>query len=157
MSSTSNPSRDLLFGLLALQTGLIDQGALFAAFAAWTRDKTRSLADHLAAGGGLDTDDRLAVQAMVATHLRKNGNDVEKSLAAVPAGRSTREGLAAFREPAIERSLIQIGSAATREDTEADRTASYAVGAATSDGQRFRILRPHAQGCTPSSWPWTAN
>jgi eukaryotic-like serine/threonine-protein kinase len=29
--------RNLLFGLLALQNGLIDQGALFAAFAAWTR------------------------------------------------------------------------------------------------------------------------
>ena len=146
MSRTSDPSRDLLFGLLALQTGLIDQGALFAAFAAWTREKGRSLADHLAAGGRLDADDRLAVQAMVATHLRKHGNDVEKSLAAVPAGRSTREGLAAIGEPEIEASLIRIGSAATREDTEAERTDSYSVGSATSDGQRFRVLRPHAQG-----------
>ena len=31
--------RDLLFGLLALQNGLIDQGQLVAAFQAWTRDK----------------------------------------------------------------------------------------------------------------------
>src|SRR5262249_40114765 len=29
---------------------------------------------------------------------------------------------------------------------DADRTASYAVGTATSDGQRFRVLRPHAKG-----------
>ena len=28
----------------------------------------------------------------------------------------------------------------------ADRTTSYAVGTATSDGQRFRVLRPHARG-----------
>ena len=27
-----------------------------------------------------------------------------------------------------------------------DRTASYAVGEATSEGQRFRVLRPHARG-----------
>ena len=27
-----------------------------------------------------------------------------------------------------------------------DRTATYAVGTATSDGQRFRVLRPHARG-----------
>ena len=27
-----------------------------------------------------------------------------------------------------------------------DRTGSYSVGKATSDGQRFRILRPHARG-----------
>jgi eukaryotic-like serine/threonine-protein kinase len=32
--------RHLLFGLLALQNGLIDQGQLVAAFQAWTRDTT---------------------------------------------------------------------------------------------------------------------
>jgi hypothetical protein len=36
--------RHLLFGLLALQNGLINQGALLAAFQAWTLDKARSLA-----------------------------------------------------------------------------------------------------------------
>ena len=30
--------------------------------------------------------------------------------------------------------------------SDADRTASYAVGSATADGQRFRVLRPHARG-----------
>src|SRR4029077_18067422 len=29
---------------------------------------------------------------------------------------------------------------------DADRTASYALGTATSEGQRFRVLRPHARG-----------
>ena len=37
-------------------------------------------------------------------------------------------------------------SARLRTDGDADRTASYAVGTATSDGQRFRVLRPHARG-----------
>src|SRR4029078_7238437 len=31
-------------------------------------------------------------------------------------------------------------------DSDPDCTASYSVGTATSDGQRFRVLRPHAQG-----------
>src|SRR5262249_14153671 len=31
-------------------------------------------------------------------------------------------------------------------EPDGDRTATYAVGAATSDGQRFRVLRPHARG-----------
>ena len=31
-------------------------------------------------------------------------------------------------------------------DDDPDRTGSYSVGSATSDGQRFRILRPHAKG-----------
>ena len=32
------------------------------------------------------------------------------------------------------------------EDDNAERTATYTVGTATSDGQRFRVLRPHARG-----------
>ena len=51
---TAAADRHLLFGLLALQNGLIDQGQLLAAFQAWTRDKSKSLADHLEARGDLD-------------------------------------------------------------------------------------------------------
>jgi hypothetical protein len=40
--------------MLALQSGLVDQGPLAAAFQAWTRDKARSLADPLVARGDLD-------------------------------------------------------------------------------------------------------
>ena len=53
MPPTTDAARDLLFGLLALQTGLINQGQLVAAFHAWTCDKSRSLADHLVALGHL--------------------------------------------------------------------------------------------------------
>ena len=38
---------DLLFGVLALQNGLIDQVQLVAAFQAWTRARGQSLAGHL--------------------------------------------------------------------------------------------------------------
>jgi hypothetical protein len=37
--------RDLLFGLLALQNGLIDQIPLVAGFRAWSRDRSRPLAE----------------------------------------------------------------------------------------------------------------
>ena len=46
--------RNLLFGLLALQVGLIDQSKLVAAFQAWTLDKARSLANHFIARGDLE-------------------------------------------------------------------------------------------------------
>src|SRR5262249_22517538 len=65
--------RDLLFGLLALQNGLIDQVQLVAAFQAWTRDKAKPLAEHLAARGDLDPDQRAGVEAMVGLHLKKHG------------------------------------------------------------------------------------
>ena len=117
--------RHLLFGLLALQNGLIDQGALVAAFQAWTRDKGRGLADQLVARGDLDAGARAGLEAIVALHVKKHG-DVETSLAAVPADRSTRAGLAALGEPEIEASLARVArdpnGQATEGDDDRDRT-----------------------------------
>jgi serine/threonine-protein kinase len=138
--------RDLLFGLLALQVGLIDQGQLVAAFQAWTRNKGRPLAEHLVARGDLDADQRAGVDAMVALHLKKNGGDAARSLAAIPAGRSTRESLARIGDTDVEASLAVVGPALTQVGEYADSTTTYSVGSATSDGQRFRVLRPHARG-----------
>jgi WD40 repeat protein/serine/threonine protein kinase len=149
MPCTSDPSRDLLFGLLALQNGLIDQGQLVAAFQAWTRDKVRPLAEHLVTRSDLDAEQRAGVEAMVALHLRKHGGDAEKSLASLPAGRWTRDRLAGLGDPDIEATLGHIGPAhppTHLEDDDPDRTASLSVGPPTSGGQRFRILRPHARG-----------
>src|SRR3954452_17614507 len=93
---------NLLFGLLALQNGLINQVQLVAAFQAWTLDGAGTLADHLVGRGDLDADDRSAVEALVARHLKKHGGAVEQSLAALPADRSTREGLTRLGDPDIE-------------------------------------------------------
>ena len=148
MTRPIDPSRDLLFGLLALQNGLIDQVQLVAAFQSWTRDKSRPLAVHLVSRGDLDAEQRAGVEAMVALHLKKHGGDAENSLAAIPVGRATREKLAGLGDLQIDASLARVGSGSgsTETDDDLDRTPSYAVGTATSDGQRFRVLRPHARG-----------
>jgi serine/threonine-protein kinase len=141
--------RNLLFGLLALQNGLINQAQLVAAFQAWTLDRARALADHFIALGHLNEVQRAVVEAMADLHVAKHG-DIERSLATVSAGRSTRESLAQIGDAQIHATLARLGSALTDRDQDADadsdRTASYAVGSATSDGQRFRVLRPHARG-----------
>src|SRR5262249_36956454 len=136
--------RHLLFGLIALQNGLIQQPQLVAGFHAWTCDKSRSLADHLVALGHLTPAQRPVVEAIAALHLETPGGDVEKSLGAITAGQSTRESLAALGDPELGGTIAHLGSGSTEPDS--DRTASYAVGTATGDGQRFRILRPHARG-----------
>jgi eukaryotic-like serine/threonine-protein kinase len=142
-----NPSRDLLFGLLALQNGLINQVQLVAAFQAWTLDKARALADHLISLGHLNDPQRAVVEAMAELHIAKHG-DAERSLAAIPAGPSTHESLARLGDPDIERTLDHVRSRSTQQDSaaDADRTATYSVGSATSEGLRFRVLRPHARG-----------
>ena len=136
----------LLFGLLALQNGLIDQIQLVAAFQAWTQDKARDLADHLLARGDLDAAGRGAIEALVALHIKKHGGEPSESLAAIPAGRSTRESLGRIGDSDIDATLAQVATAASRENNGDNHTTSYTVGTATSDGQRFRVLRPHARG-----------
>ncbi len=141
--------RNLLFGLLALQNGLIDQGALFAAFAAWTRDKGRPLADHLVDLGYLDAPRRAVVEAIAGLHVQALGGDPGNSLAVLAVGRSTRESLARAGGAEVEATLGHVGSAQRStldDDDDSDHTGAYSVGSATSDGQRFRIVRPHARG-----------
>ena len=151
MPRTDDPSRDLLYGLLALQVGMIDQAQLVAAFQAWIRDKSRPMAGHLASHGALDPDQIAALEALVSLHLKKHGGDAEASLAAVPAGRSTREQLQALAHPDLTASVARVGTDTRPGQPEptaydADRTTTYDIGAATSGGQRFRVLRPHARG-----------
>jgi eukaryotic-like serine/threonine-protein kinase len=145
---TAAADRHLLFGLLALQNGIINQGQLLGAFQAWTLENSRSLADHLEAGGALDAARRALLEALAVVHLQAHGGDVQKSLAAISAGTSTQESLARIGGPKVEATLAHLiqRQAASVADTDADRTTTYSVGTATSDGQRFRVLRPHAKG-----------
>jgi tRNA A-37 threonylcarbamoyl transferase component Bud32 len=141
-----DPSRDLLFGLLALQTGLINQAQIVAAFHAWTQSRGRPMAEILAEQGAVSAACLTLVEGLVLEHLRRHGDDPERSLAAIGVGRSTHEGLAQIGDPRLDASLARVGAGSTEHDGDPERTATYAVGTATSDGQRFRVLRPHAQG-----------
>ena len=139
--------RNLLMGLLALHNGLIDQGQLVAAFQAWTLDKSRTLTDHLIARGDLTDGKRASWRRWPRFTWKPTG---------AMSRRAWWQSRRIYRR--CER-LAQIGDAETattldralaargdREDDDAVHPASYAVGSATSAGQRFRVLRPHARG-----------
>src|SRR5215470_4557037 len=81
----SGADRDLLFGMLALQKGLVDQVQLVAAFQSWTLQKDRPLADHLVDRGALDADQRGVIEAMVGLHLMKHGGRPAQSVADIQA------------------------------------------------------------------------
>ena len=145
---TAAADRHLLFGLLALQNGLIDQGQLVAAFQAWTRDKARRLADHLVARGDLDADDRAGRRGAG----RAAPEEARRRRREEPGRRPGRPvdprepGAGSATPTSRRRSATSASGHGSTDDGDADRTASYAVGTATSDGQRFRVLRPHARG-----------
>ncbi len=108
--SQVSADQNLLFGLLALQTGLINQGALFAAFSAWTRDKVRSMSEILVAQGDLDTPRRDLLAGLVAEHVKLHGDDAQQSLAAIEAGQSTREKLTQLTDSDLASSIAVVGS-----------------------------------------------
>src|SRR5262245_16846636 len=108
--------RDLLFGLLALQTGLINQAQLVAAFHAWTQARDRPMADILSEQGALSAGCRTQVEGLVLEHLRRHGDDPERSLAALGVGHSTRECLARIGNPELDASLARVGPGATEHD-----------------------------------------
>jgi serine/threonine-protein kinase len=139
-----NAEYHLLFGLLALQNGLIDQGQLVSAFRAWAREKRRSLADHLIESGDLDDEDRTAVEALIARNLKRHEDTVEKSLASLPADSGVRRELTTLDDPQIAATLQHLRPIAIESDP--GRSVTCIQGAAPSDGQRFRVLRPHARG-----------
>ena len=145
MANRADASRGLLFGLFALQNGMIHQAALVAAFQAWTLAKGRPMSEILVEQGALDDNDCALLESLVSRHVRTHGGDPDASLAAVDVGRSTRECLIKLGDPEIEATLGYVGSGST-EFGQADRTSDYSFHTATGDNQRFHVLRPHAQG-----------
>src|SRR5271156_5556460 len=106
----ADPDRNLLFGLLALQNGLIDQSRLITAFQAWTLDRSRVLADHLLDGGAIDLEQRGVLEAMVDVHIKWHGGPATERPAAVPAGPPTRDTLAVIGDRDLLATLAPVGS-----------------------------------------------
>jgi eukaryotic-like serine/threonine-protein kinase len=137
--------RDLLLGLLALQNNFVDRDALLDAFARWIRDRATPLGQLLCDRGALRPDDHELLCALVARHLEKFGDDPAESLRHLSSIGSVRDDLARLADADLHASLAQVSAA--RGDDDPYRTmAQPSLGASTSDGTRFRILRPHARG-----------
>ncbi len=119
-----NTHRDLLFGLLAPQNGMLDQAQLVAAFGTWTLAKDRPMAEILFEQAVLEGSLSALLDSPVSAHLTLHGDDAEKSLAALDADRSTRERLSrpgdaelVFRGPWLvsrRGALVYHGSWSTR-------------------------------------------
>jgi eukaryotic-like serine/threonine-protein kinase len=161
--------RHLLIGLLALQNGLIQRAQLEAAFQAWNGDRSRSLADHLIVLGHLSVEQRTVIESLADLKLKAQGGDVAVGMTADAERPSTLESLTGIGDPDIGRTLGHLFSGDIRTEAgrdDPDRTAGYPTDgrgqgkptATGAMGQRFRILRPHAQAdLEPSSSPSTPN
>jgi serine/threonine-protein kinase len=147
MSSTSSggstSDRNLLFGILALQMDFIGRDALIAAMHAWVLDKSKPLGQVLVAQHALRPDKHQLLEALVQAHLEQHGNQVEQSLAAVPAARPLRHELERMADPDLQASLLLLNDdPATPTEP---RTTDFSAGSPDVT-LHYEILRPHARG-----------
>jgi serine/threonine protein kinase len=145
--SPSSPAadRNLLFGILALQMDFIPRDALIGAMHAWVLDKTKPLGQLLVEASALRPDNRDLLEALVQRHLEMHHGDPQQSLAALRPLDSARRELVQIADPDLQASLVQLpGTLPATEDSRP--TGDLAVGTPSAAGQRFRVLRPHAQG-----------
>lgn len=139
--SHGQTDRNLLLGLLALQNNLITREQLVTAFSLWVLDKQRGLVDLLQEQHALQPDTRALLEALVRLHVERHNNDPQQSLQALSTLDDARGELLSIASPELQASLQQIPSPRSGADPFATL-----VGSSTSQGTRFRILRPHARG-----------
>lgn len=163
--ATGESDRDLLFGILSLQSGLIEQPDLIAALQCWSREGSRPMAQILVERGALTEDDRAMLEGLVQRQVEKRGRAAERSLAAdrvvsmlddrllraARPDRDMKDSLSDFspREngdapgPGDLTIGVRVGA---EPDQEEPLDWSFKLGQTTSEGGRFRLLRHHARG-----------
>jgi serine/threonine-protein kinase len=96
--------RNLLFGVLALQTDLLTPAQFAEACSAWAGRKSAPLADLLVERGWLTPADRTDVEKLLQRKLAKHGGDARASLAEATTD-DVRQSLAGVPDPDLRRSL----------------------------------------------------
>jgi len=149
MTRFAHATRDLLFGLLALQRGLIDQAQLAAALETWNPAKGETMAEILLRQGILDKAGRALVEGLVASRLEQWEATPEEQQVFWGTGHPEHGGLAAPREPGLSATVAYLGPQPPAENRDnSDRAAGHLGGPAGASAlnERFRIVRPFARG-----------
>src|SRR5262249_20848205 len=110
---------------------------------AWVLDKAKPLGEILLAQGALRADTHALLGALVGKHLELHGHDAGRSLAAVGA---VPKELRLVADADVQASLIHVSPTRPGGDVDPHATRAPSLGAPTTSGLRFRVLRPHARG-----------
>jgi serine/threonine-protein kinase len=161
--STLQSDQNLLFGILALQNGLIEQPDLIAAFQRWTKNRAVPMAQALVERGALTENDRAMLDGLVRRHVEKCGEAAEDEVrinpvSSSPAGKprpapASERGIdesPTHRSPRGNGGPPGAGArtlgAGPQLDPDESADWSFSLGQGTSEGGRFRLLRHHARG-----------
>ncbi len=139
----ASEDQNLLFGALAFQLGFVDREQFVAAMNTWLLAKSRPLGDVLTEMGALTSTRAQLVRNLVQEHLEAHDNDVQRSLSALDSAGSVRDALKKIESDGYQPTLSVSG---TGGKSSSDATETFTIDKAVVAGQRFRILRPHAEG-----------
>jgi len=149
MTRCAHATRDLVFGLLALQRGLLDQAQLAAALETWNPTKGATMAEILFRQGVLDESGRALVEDLVASRLEQWEAAPEEHRVSRGISHPERGGFAAPKEPGLSATVAYPGPQPPAENhDDSDRTAAHVDGPAdaTALNERFRTVRLYARG-----------
>ena len=148
--------RELVFGLLAFQNGLIKQETLFKAIRIWINDQSQTLNNILLQIGACSRDELDLLSRLVELHINKHGRDPNQSLASLSGLDQIVEELRQLGDPDICATLtfnsanVQTHDFAPKllnpDQTLVHRAETTSATKYWSGKSRFRILRPHARG-----------
>ncbi len=140
---------DLLFGLIALERGLIGSDQLVAAFQAWSEARDRTMLEILVARGALDESGCNLVEGLAKRRLGHREGDPDEHTGSRGIGRRASHGRAARAEAGLSATVSYPGSPlAGQNSDDPDRTAGSAprVSNAPAPGERYPIVRHYARG-----------
>ena len=141
----ADADRNLLFGVLALQMDFIGREDLVAAMNGWVLRKDTPIGQVLEEQGALVPRDRELLEELVDRHIRRHGDDPQRSLTTAGAARAIGADLDRVTDPDLRGTLAGL-AAGDRAGCDPEATTTWGVGASATDGGRFRVLRPHARG-----------
>ncbi len=104
--------RELLFGLLALQTQCVTRDELIAAVGAWTRDKSRPLAEILHQQGVITPKERDLIEPLVELHLKKHDAEPHHGLSSLSSFSELTSDFEAIDDAELKSVLLPSGDAA---------------------------------------------
>ena len=139
--------RNLLIGLLALQSNFISRDQLLDAFRRWVENKEMCIGAILLEQHALDQQTHDLLLALAAKHIELHANQPSLGLDALTSIHdSLAKSLVEFGDPDINQSMTIVHN--TKTKTKHEQAAVSPANVSSSDGRsgRFSVIRPHAKG-----------
>ena len=141
----SGAGPNLVFGLIALQNGLIDRETLRAAFRSWVADRSLTIGRILVDRGALDPENHALIESLARDHLNSHGGDARTSLTGL--GLDGDDAIRSTFDLIDDADLRTILSGFGPEVDSGEATAHWHPDVEpTSEGQRYRKIAKYKEG-----------